>query len=276
MRLGWRGVALSAVLFWLAADIAAAQGDHSSQSSPKTQGTDSSVLGNFEKDIQPESTGNKQNEHRKESPRKKEHDDGPGGELVEGIAQGLAEVTMGILAGGGSASMQRIAPGEDASLYRNDGEPLIPFVRYDFAYQRASANISAHINRFEGGYGPLALYLEGYTFNERSPDSTLEIQRQMILYRMSGQRAEIDIGLGKSIIVGRLRTEINALSMRGRFMLDDNLSIDVQPIWGDRMNDYELTLLYGRQFGSLKIGYRSLASPGTSLRGPFAGFALYF
>lgn len=276
MRLRWQRVALAAVMFWLAADRAAAQDHNPNQNSPKTQGTDASVLGNFEKDIQPESAGDKQNEHRKESPRRKEQDDGLGGELVEGVVQGLAGVTIGILAGGGGASLQRIAPGGDASLYRKDGEPLIPFARYDFAYQRVSADISAHINRFEGGYGPVALYLEAYTFNEKSPDSTLEIQRQMILYRMSGQRTEIDIGLGKSIIVGRLRTEINALSIRGRFVLDDNLSIDVQPIWGDRMNDYELTVLYGRQFASLKMGYRSLTSPGASLSGPFAGFALYF
>ena len=278
----WRVVLLAGGL-GAAVNVAAAQEDGSSASRPDSQGADTSVLHKFEKSIQPAAEGRGQNNPQPEPPReRKRHDEGIGSELGEDIAEELVDVAMSILAAGGRSSLRRLDPGiapdpdAEAPLLRNDGEPLIPFVRYDFGYQRVSANITGRIHRLEGGYGPVALFLEDYTLDESSPAATLNIQRQMILYRMSGNRAEIDIGLGQTVISGVQRTEIGAVSLRGRFMLSEAVSIDILPTWGSGLDDYELALHWGRQFGSLKIGYRRLHSPSTSLGGPFAGFALYF
>ncbi len=275
----WRVVLLAGVM-GVAVDVDAAQEDGSSTNHGDSQGADTSVLRKFEKSIPPAPEGHRQNNPQPEPPRERKHDEDIGSELGEAIVEGMVNVTMSILAAGGRSSLRRLDPGTDpdteAPLLRNDGEPLIPFVRYDFGYQRVSANIAGHIHRLEGGYGPVALFLEDYTLNESAPAASLNIQRQMILYRMSGSRAEFDIGLGQSVISGAHRTEMGAVSLRGRFMLSETVSMDILPTWGGGMDDYELALHWGRQFGSLKIGYRRLHTPSTSLGGPFAGFALYF
>lgn len=281
----WRVVAVAGV-FGMAADIAAAHedrlnsnathDDRSSQTASRPQGADTSVLHGFEKSVQSAPENNQQNAPRTESSRRREHDDGVGYELGEELVEGFMDVAMTLLAEGGRSTLRRLDPAADAPSHRDDGDPSIPFVRYDFGYQRVSARIDAHINRLEGGYGPVALFLEDYSFNETSPASTLNIRRHMLLYRMSGKLAEIDIGLGESVISGMQRTAVGAVSLRGRFMLGENVSMEFMPIWGGGMSDYELALQWGRQYGSLKTGYRTLHSPGASLSGPFAGFALYF
>lgn len=271
----WRAVILAGI-FGMAVDIAAAHEDNSSPNSSSSHGADTSVLHSFEKSVQSAPENNRQSNPQTASSPRREHDDGVGHELGEEIIEGLLDVTMTILAEGGRSTLRRLDPATDVPLQRTDGDPSIPFVRYDFGYQRVSANIDAHINRFEGGYGPVALFLEDYSFNETSPASTLKIQRHMLLYRMSGKLAEIDFGFGESVISGMQRTTVGAVSLRGRFVIDENVSIEVMPIWGGGMSDYELALQWGRQFGSLKIGYRALYSPDVSLSGPFAGFALYF
>ncbi len=275
----WRVVLLAGGL-GTAVDVAAAQEDGSSTNHRDSQGADTSVLRKFEKSIPPAPEGHSQHNSQSEPPREKKPNEDIGSELGEAIAEGVVDVTMSILAAGGRSSLRRLDPGialdTEAPLLRNDGEPLIPFIRYDFGYQRVSANITGRIHRLEGGYGPVALFLEDYSLNESAPASTLNIQRQMIMYRMSVSRAELDIGLGQSVISGAQRTEMGAVSLRGRFMLSETVSMDILPTWGDGMDDYELALHWGRQFGSIKIGYRRLHTPSTSLGGPFAGFALYF
>ena len=271
----WR-VAVLAGIFGMAADIAAAHEDNPGRKAPSPQGADTSVLHRFEKSIQSATESNKQSDPLPESYYRTKHDDGIGHELGDALVEELVNVAMTILAEGGKSTLQRLDPATEGRLYRNEGDPSIPFVRYDFAYQQVSANIDARSSRLEGGYGPVALFLEDYSFNETLPASTLDIQRQMLLYRMSGQQAEFDIGLGQSVITGAGRTVVGAVSLRCRFTLGENVSMEILPVWGGGMSDYELALYWGRQYGSLKIGYRSLSSPDVSLNGPFAGFALYF
>ena len=243
--------------------------------------SDAGVLRKFEKTIQPDSGNNNVRPPRREPSRtREEHDDSIGHELGEELAtdfvNGLVNVVSTVIVDGGRATMQRVSPDNESSSRRNDGDALIPFVRYDFGYQRVSSNIEATFNRLEGGYGPFALYIEEYGFHEAAPVSVLRVQRQMFLYRVAGQYTEIDFGLGRSVISGAKRTVMDAFSLRGKFMLTDYASIDFTPVWGNGMDDYELALHWGRQFGSFTVGYRSLQTSGASLNGPFVGFALFF
>ncbi len=279
MSAGLGSLVILAGVLGMVTNIAGAQEYDSSRDRSSSRGADSSVLHNFEKSVQPAAEDKGRDESHSGRPYRREHDDhgdGVGGDLEEGFVQGMVNMSMNLIAAGGASSMQRIQPGADSLLYRDNGEPLIPFARYDFAYQHVSSGISAHVSRFEGGYGPMGLYLEDYTFNESAPTAALDIKRQMFLYRMSVSQAEVDIGFGQSVITGTQRTVIKAVSLRGRFMLNDNISIDLMPVWGDGMDDYELALHYGMQYGSLKIGYRSLNSPSATLSGPFAGLAFYY
>ncbi len=263
-------------VYGMASGVAEAQEDNSSRHSTSQKGADTSELHSFEKSVQSPPEDSRREESHHEVRHDRARTNGVANELGEDIAVGFVDVAIALFSEGGRSSMQRISSGVDASIQRKNGEPLIPFVRYDFAFQRLSADITAHSNRFEGGYGPVALYLEDYAFSESSPASKLDIKRQMFLYRMAGDQTEIDVGLGQTVIVGARRTVINAFSVRGRFRLGENFTVDFQPVWGDKMNDYELALHYGGQFGSLKVGYRTVNSPEESLGGPFAGLAFYF
>ena len=242
------------------------------------QGSDTSVLRSFEKGAQP--APEKRNEpyyaaptHNSTSTSTSREGNGLGDELAQDFMDGV----MNVLIAGGQYSMQRVASGKYDSLHRNAGEPLIPFLRYDFAYQHVSSSIDARIHRFESGYGPIALLLEDFTFNESAPSNTLEIERQMLMYRMSvGNEAEVDLGIGKSIITGMQRTTIDVISLPVKFMIGENTSVELRPVWGGTVDDYEVALHWGMQFASLKIGYRLLSSPGASLNGPFAGVAFYY
>lgn len=237
------------------------------------QGTDTSVLRRFEKGVQP--APERQSEPRYVAPSRASREDGNG--IGDDLAQDFTDAVMDLVIAGGQYTMQRVAPGADDLLRRNAGEPLIPFVRYDFAYQNVSPSIDARIHRFESGYGPIAVLLENFTFNERVPSNTLKVERQMILYRMSvGNEAEVDVGIGKSVITGMQRTMIDVISLPVKFMISENVSVELRPTWGGTVDDYEVALHWGMQFGSLKAGYRILSSPDASLNGPFAGIALYY
>lgn len=255
-------------------DVAAAQGDNSSL--VPSQGTDASELRSFEKSVRSATKEKEQKKPRTESSHDRKHDDGIGHELAEEFADGLMNVAMDFLSDGGRSTLQRLDPETDYAVRRKEGEPLTAFVRYDFGYQRVSADITARFNRLEGGYGPVALFLENYAFNESSPASSLNIKRKMLLYRMSDNEVEIDIGLGQSVITGVERTVINAVPVRFRVLFSESISMDVMASWGGGMDDYEMAMHLGRQFGAVKVGYRSLHSAGPSLGGPFAGVAFYF
>lgn len=234
-------------------------------------------LRKFEKSVQAAQKNMPHGEPRPNSSRDSEEDESFGEALFGAFAEGMMEVAFAGLAEGGRSSLQRIEPGSESASRRDDGEILIPFLRYDYAAQHVSSDISARIHQFEGGFGPVALFLEDYTFSEQQPASTLKIKRHLLLYRMSANhRFELDIGAGQSVVEGWQRTGIGVMSFRGRYKFDQHFSIDFAPTWGDGMDDYELALHVGRQYGSLKIGYRSLQSPDVSLSGPFAGAALYF
>lgn len=242
----------------------------SDQTSPSSQGREEGALRKFEKSTQPTSTRNGRGDTQSEVPYSKGHDD-------NGLLQFALEVVGEMFAMGGRSSMSRILPqGESSSVPRMNGEPLIPFIRYDFAFQRISSDISARSNRIEGGYGPLALYLEDYAFIENNPPSALNVGRLMFLYRMAGDVTEIDVGLGRTVLAGATRTEIDAITVRAKYRFNEHFALDFQPVFGDRLYDLELALSYGQQFGAIKVGYRSLNSPSDSLSGVFTGLAFYY
>ena len=236
------------------------------------QSLDTSVLRSFEKSAIPKPEIQSETRYRAPSHTSRQ-ENGIGDEL----AQDFMDMTMNLMIAGGYYSMQRVASEANDPMRRIAGEPLIPFMRYDFAYQHVSSRIGANIHRFESGYGPVALLLEKYTFNEHEPSNTLQVERQMFMYRMSvGNDAEIDLGIGKSVITGMQRTTINVISLPVKFMIGEMTSVELRPTWGGAVDDFEVALHWGVKLGSLKAGYRILSSPDASLKGPFAGMAFYY
>lgn len=177
----------------------------------------------------------------------------------------------------GQQTWRRLDPLDVSVQRRNAGDFPIPFIRYDFAYQNVASNIHASSHRLEAGYGPFAIFMEEYTFNEAAPDNTLTISRQLLLYRMSADPMfEVDVGLGQSVVSGVQSTSLSTLSLPVRVVLGENAALEFRPAWAGGMSDYELALHIGRRYGSLKVGYRALNSPDSTLSGPFAGFSVYY
>jgi hypothetical protein len=279
MKAGWLGIAL---VVMAGISFGAGAEDKPDGSSGK-RSSDNSVLHGFENSVPSAPDANKpsRQEERHESRHGAEarHED----EKPDAFSAMLAEMFVDAIADGGRRSLQRVSSGYAAGLDdftpsspRVNGEPLIPFVRYDFALQRVSGDVSAHMNRVEGGYGPVGVYLEDYSFFEKSSQSTLDFKRSMVLYRMAGDTVEIDFGAGQTVMTGLGRKVIDAFLLRSRFRINENVTVDFQPVWGTGLDDYEFALSYGWQYGAFKAGYRSLNSPTATLSGFFAGATLYF
>ncbi len=189
----------------------------------------------------------------------------------------LADLMVEIIGDVSSATLQRLNASADPAIRRNEGDTLLPFVRYDFFRQSVATNVSANDQRLEAGYGPVAFLLEHYMFREQIPNATLTIERQMFLYRASFDRTvEVDFGVGQTNIYGLQRTTLSSVSIPIRIAFNDNVTLEFRPTKADTMDDYEAALHFGGQYGSFKVGYRTLVGSGASLSGPFAGFAAYY
>jgi hypothetical protein len=177
----------------------------------------------------------------------------------------------------GQLTWQRPNLADDSESKRNEGDILIPFIRYDFAYQKIASNIHANSHRLEAGYGPFAVFLEEYILNETAPDNTLKVSRQLLLYRMSPDPMfEVDFGIGQSIVSGVQRTTLDTISLPIKVVFSENVALAFRPAWAGVMSDYEIALHIGQQYGSINVGYRTLNAPDSRLSGPFAGLSIYY
>ncbi len=259
----------------MAAAVYAASGAYCAQAQA---GNDNSALGQFEKSVQPPPSKPADASSRED--REHQGDDDFGTSLLRALLSpddGSNQGSSRDASPPGISSAQRLAADTDPAVRRNDGDILIPYVRYDFFRQSVATNVSANDHRLEAGYGSYAVMLEHYVFREQIPNATLSIDRQMLLLRMSSDRnLEIDIGLGQTVISGAQRTTLGSISLPIKVALNDNVALEFRPTKADTMDDYEAALHWGGQYGSLKIGYRTLVGRGASLSGPFAGFAVYY
>lgn len=220
------------------------------------------------------------------SPNDGEHDDdwlgdfldflfSPSGGSSAGNASG-DDTSPGLLAAATDLTMARLDPGTDISLRRDEGDALIPYIRYDFAYQNVSSSISGYDNRIELGYGVVSILADDYHLTDGAYGVSLTVDRYLLQYRVSvDRRSEFDFGVGETDLLGANYTRLGTVSIAARFMVADNLMLELRPTWARTVQDYEGAAAYARRGWSLKAGYRSMTSPGGTLRGPFIGFSLY-
>lgn len=173
-------------------------------------------------------------------------------------------------------TMQRMDSEADDTVRRNDGDVLIPYVRYDFSYHHVSSSISGIDNRIEVGYGVIGILADNYLLNDSAYGTSLSVDRYLLQYRLSiNKRGELDMGVGETYLMGANSTQFNTVSLAGRIIVDDHLMFEFRPSWTSAIQDYEGAVAYTGSGWSLKSGYRSMTSPGGTLQGPFIGFALH-
>ena len=183
----------------------------------------------------------------------------------------------GFLAVPTDRTIARLDPRTDITVRRDDGDILIPYARYDFGYQQLSSGIRGYDNRLEAGYGPFSFLFEDYRLYDQNYGAALTIERYLMQYRVSVNRSsEIDFGVGQTDLMGAGYTSLGTLSVAGRFMLLDNLMLEVRPAWARTVHDYDGALVLTQPYWSLKAGYRTMTSPGGVLQGPYLGFAVHY
>lgn len=175
-----------------------------------------------------------------------------------------------------SLTMHRLDPQAEAAVRRDDGDILIPYVRYDFAYNHVSSSISGVDNRLELGWGVIGILADEYYLTDSAYGVSLTMDRYLLQYRLSiNRRGELDLGVGETDLLGANYTQLGTVSVAARFIAAEHLMVEFRPTWANTIQDYEGAVAYTRSGWSLKAGYRSMTSPGGTLQGPFVGFALH-
>lgn len=164
---------------------------------------------------------------------------------------------------------------------RVPGDPFIPLIRMDAAYQAVESDVEALDGRLQLGYGPLAFEFNGTWFQEEDPSARLEIYHLYGLYRLSyGQNVEIDLGVGGIILDGEELNTGASLTIPFLVRIRDWLLVEFRPAWSEvndtRIDKYELDVLFNWRSVALKTGYRWLESPNESLNGPFVGLSIRY
>jgi hypothetical protein len=164
---------------------------------------------------------------------------------------------------------------------REPGDPLIPFVRFDAAYQDVDSDVEAFDYRVQVGYGPVGVELHQTRYWEQQPPDSLDIYRVYGLYRLSiGNSLEVDVGLG-AIVIDGAETNVGFSSTTPiLFYPVDWLVAEFRPMWSDIQGsvtqEYGVALLLNWGYVALRGGYRWTHSPMESLDGPFVGFSVRY
>lgn len=186
----------------------------------------------------------------------------------------------------GLENSRELATGKRLSLdpslaLRELGDPVIPYVRLDAAYQDVSSDIEAEDFYGQLGYGPLGVDLRYTQFSEEQPKDTLDLLWVHALARMSYYKhLEIDIGAGMVQMKGNDRTEGFSFTMAALFYPVDWLGMELRPTFAElndnTLTDVDLSLHLRYSVGAVKFGYRWLKSENLELKGPYAGVVLRF
>jgi len=182
---------------------------------------------------------------------------------------------LGIL---GVNSWYRINPTGDVQTYlkpRHSGDQLLAFARVDTAYRSVARDIDCLDLRSELGYGPLGFQYNVSHFRESHPTDSLTVSEIYGLYRMSpSSKVEIDLGLGTMHVMGNGSTGMVSWTLPILIQSTDHFGVEFRPAWAERLNDYDLAMLYHTRHLSLKAGYRWMITPHDSLNGPYAGVSM--
>lgn len=184
----------------------------------------------------------------------------------------IAILSMGV---GLAQSLERVNGEGDNP--RQVGEPLIPFVRLDGAWQDVTGDVEAVDTYIQGGYGPLALDYRHTRYTESQPRSHLDLHWAHVLARMSyGDQVEADLGLGGFWMEGATHSSGTSFTTALLVYPDEHWGVEFRPTWasldgGSTIRDCDLALHLRQGVASVKLGYRWVKSPHITLDGPYAG-----
>lgn len=169
---------------------------------------------------------------------------------------------------------------EGAWGLRRTGEPGIPFAAMNFSYEDVrSSDVEAFDGRFEGGYGPLGVQYRFTRFEEKDPDSHLDLSWLHGVVRESYTKyVEVGFAFGAVFLDGNSSESGFSFAMPFRIEPLRYVALEYRPTWGwindSTITDEDLALCVGIRYVSLRAGYRWTKAQSTTLEGPILGLLL--
>lgn len=248
------------------------------QASPCLAEDSKSKLDAFEKDVTqqtappPKPDADDEHKHHCHHADADEQNDSLSEALARAFAQGIGQV--------GQASLYRANPSlarEHDVTPRLAGEPLLPMLRLETSMRTVAPDITAVDLRAEIGYGPAAFHYSESRYQETSPKDALVVREYLGLYRMSfTEQFEIDLGYGQLTLDGNRFTTKSVFVTPVLYHDIRHWGLEFRPAWAENFADYDLAASYSPRFATLKVGYRWMLGPTTSLSGPYAGLAVQY
>lgn len=208
--------------------------------------------------------------------------------LEQELISSVAELLFDMFSYPGVYSWQRVAPSaadsnsdEQSATPRSPGDGVIPFARVDVSYNHVNSRVYAVSGRGEIGYGPFGFEARKARYSETDPNASMDIVQYHFLYRMSLEdHVEMDIGFGEYELSGTSDNIGPSSTLHLLIYPSEQIGIEFRPSWarinGNSIRDHEVAVSYGKRYWAARAGYHWLASPSTSLSGPFVGFSLRF
>jgi hypothetical protein len=163
---------------------------------------------------------------------------------------------------------------------RETGEPGIPYAALNFSYEGVRfSDVDAFDGRFEGGYGPFGVNYRFTRFEEKDPDTRLDLSWLHGVLRQSYTRyVEVGFAFGAVFLDGNTDESGFSFAIPIRVAPVSFASLEYRPTWGwineSSISDEDLALCVGVRYVSLRAGYRWTKVPGLTLEGPTVGVLL--
>jgi hypothetical protein len=159
------------------------------------------------------------------------------------------------------------------------GGALLPVVRLDLSYQAVESDVAALDVRGEIGYAMLGVAIRNTHYWEKEPRNQLNVAQLHALARIPvADPLEFDIGLGSLFLAGDKTYSGFSFTTPLLYHPSEHFGVEFRPVWsnleGSTIQDYDLAMLLGWRYVSLKAGYRWFLSNTASLNGPELGLVL--
>jgi hypothetical protein len=207
-------------------------------------------------------------------------------EIVFDITAEVVGSTAEVVAKGGINSQMRYQEHRKTSgrsLFRQEGDPILPSFGYTSHWLNADDDISAQLNRIELGYGMFGLSYSENTLNEDGDKLTLS--NTLIHYRMSlGNNLSWDFALGKGKMNGNQTHQGEVFAMPIRLRVHRNVHLEYYPTWssynGGQLSEHQFSINWqgagAYKYFGVTAGYKKWSAGSTTINGFFTGLNLTF
>ena len=189
------------------------------------------------------------------------------------------DVSNGVVPAASGLDAADNVAGFGPSLFRKQGDPILPSVRVTSQWLSGSDNISAQLNRFEGGYGLLGFSYSRNTLDEQGDELTLE--NTLVHYRMSfGNDVSWDLAYGRGKMNGNQSHNGDVFAMPIRYRMNPDWHFEYYPVWssynGGSLSEHSFSFNYHYKYMGLSVGHKRWSAGPTTVSGLFTGLYLVF